>query len=217
MSLRKRFQKRSAGFTLIELLVVIAIIAILIALLVPAVQKVREAAARTQSTNNLKQIGLACHSFHDANKRLPFNGSSVPVGLTAYSINAATGSFTSGSWAFQILSFIDQAPAFNMNPMTTPTTAFPAYMCPGRGRPTSGLTAPTCDYALNVMINSPLNGTNTTCPATAAVSSAQAAAYSAMDARRTLVSITDGTSNTILTGHATIRSSATRSPSAPPI
>jgi prepilin-type N-terminal cleavage/methylation domain-containing protein/prepilin-type processing-associated H-X9-DG protein len=112
--------KRRQGFTLIELLVVIAIIAILIALLVPAVQKVREAAARTQCQNNAKQIGLGLHNYHDNFKRFP-PASQVPYALQNDDSNLDMRLPFGPNWAVMILTFVEQGALYNQaNPGSYP-------------------------------------------------------------------------------------------------
>lgn len=149
--------RRGSAFTLIELLVVIAIIGVLISLLLPAIQKVRWAAARTQSINNLRQIGIACHHYHDTYHWLPNNGG--PAG------NANPAGWC---WAFQILPFIEQQNVYREalagNYLAVPIKT---YLCPGHNHTPyattatftfngttatnspPGLLGPHTDYALN--------------------------------------------------------------------
>jgi prepilin-type N-terminal cleavage/methylation domain-containing protein/prepilin-type processing-associated H-X9-DG protein len=123
-----------AGFTLVELLVVIAIIGILVALLLPAVQAAREAARRMQCTNNLKQIGLAMHNYHDARQTLPF-----ACGYTAQT----------GTWVSFLHPFMEQQALYDIfdfkvamvhaNNQRAVTTILPGYICPSDGNPAKAL------------------------------------------------------------------------------
>ena len=112
VALRRR---RHAGFTLVELLVVIAIIGVLVALLLPAVQAAREAARRSSCSNNLKQLAIACHNFHDTYKRLPAAGASDSAPEFG---SAPLGDRWGASWLVRILPFIEQQPLFDQLRMT---------------------------------------------------------------------------------------------------
>jgi prepilin-type N-terminal cleavage/methylation domain-containing protein len=145
------------AFTLIELLVVIAIIAILIGLLLPAVQKVRQAAARMSSSNNLKQIALACHTYHDATGALPYNGMRNATTAANPAPNQGVPNSTiagTGSYLYQLLPYVEQdnlykawnytaAKGANQYPTVGHLSAtnhpelmigVKTYLCPGRSR-----------------------------------------------------------------------------------
>jgi prepilin-type N-terminal cleavage/methylation domain-containing protein len=193
-------RSRQSGFTLIELLVVIAIIAILIGLLLPAVQKAREAAARTQGINNLKQIGLAVSMHHDTFNSLPTNGSGALAPNPA-----VTGFAQPGPWTWQLLPFLEQqavvnSAAFNANIKT--------FLCPARVRQpvtqsqspfVTGSSTPTLhngwwptDYAINVAA---FPGSYVEDEVTG---------VAPVLTRLSMVAITDGTSNTIWGGEKSL-------------
>src|SRR5712692_7045152 len=111
MSFVSRALRRSA-FTLIELLVVIAIIAVLVALLLPAVQQAREAARRSQCKNNLKQLGLGHHNYHDAYGRFASNINIIWTGPPYTTANRGWGG-SQASHLVNLLPYLDQAPLFN--------------------------------------------------------------------------------------------------------
>ncbi len=112
----KWMQSKRSGFTLIELLVVIAIIAILIALLVPAVQKVREAAARLQCQNNLKQLALGLHNYHDVYKKFPPGGQAAVLPQPNPPGNTAT--IVGTSWIVFTLPYIEQGALYKLYDFT---------------------------------------------------------------------------------------------------
>jgi len=149
-------QRRRRAFTLIELLVVIAIIAILIALLLPAVQQAREAARRTQCRNNLKQIGLAMHNYHETFGQFP---QTFIAGL--YTNGAVTSPLIMQPWSAAILPFLDQGPladkidadgglvAYTNAPGASQVT-LPVYICPSApqvGNTLAKLTIPAAAFA----------------------------------------------------------------------
>ncbi len=188
------------GFTLIELLVVIAIIAVLIGLLLPAVQKVREAAARTQSLNNLKQIGLAMHNYHGANERFPPGFASRAASVNGDGLGPGWG------WGAHLLPYLEQDNLYRQidlakdiaDPVHAQVRVQPlkVFLCPSDSppRPTFTVVAdggsPICDVAFSNYV-----GMGGTFEVTGFPDTNNGVLY--RNSRTRVGDVTDGTSNTL--------------------
>jgi prepilin-type N-terminal cleavage/methylation domain-containing protein/prepilin-type processing-associated H-X9-DG protein len=197
--MRERWSRHA--FTLIELLVVIAIIAILVGLLVPAVQKVREAAARTQCINNLHQIGVALHNYHDVKKALP-------AGYTAsgpYS-DGATDTTPGWGWAAWILPYLEQETLYRSLNFKGPVesssaiqTVVQLYLCPSDLTPAAPFTV-SDGFGKAIVLAAPSSYAACVGGDESGTADLSGLGIFYRNSRTRLTDVTDGTSNTIMIG-----------------
>jgi prepilin-type N-terminal cleavage/methylation domain-containing protein len=185
------------AFTLIELIVVLAIIAILIGLLVPAVMKVREAASRMSCKNNLRQIGIAFHDYHDAVGHLP-------PGYTASGpyVNGSTDTSPGWAWGTYILPYLDQAPVYDQLNLAAPVQSSPlsqtvvrTFLCPSDLVPPD--TFEVTDKSWNAICVLPVSSYAACCGGGVSTTAATGNGAFYRNSAVRLTDISDGTSSTI--------------------